>query len=109
MLQKTGKNRALAIVIFEKLFSELPEQVQKIEKFLLNQEMTEAQLIVHKLHGSMSFCGFIELQELSRQLEKSLLTKELEQTNQSFVLLKEKLLILFSLQEKILQQLEKSI
>lgn len=106
MLNKTIQNQNLAVVLFKKLFLELPEQIQQLEHSLTTQQLKQAQTIIHKLHGSMSFCGFTELQKIANSLETSLLTNDLQQTIQHFLRLKQKITTFQSLEEKILQHLE---
>lgn len=109
MLNKTIQNRNLAIVLFKKLFLELPEQIELLENKLLTQELIQAHTVAHKLHGSLSFCGFTELQALSNQLETSLLADDLQQAKQIFLQLKQEINIFQSLQNRILQHLGKQI
>jgi HPt (histidine-containing phosphotransfer) domain-containing protein len=108
MLNKTRQNHSLALMLFKKLFSELPEQIAQTENSLNANEMMQAQTIIHKLHGSVSFCGFTELQKLANGLEISLLSEDLPQAKQQFLQLKQALNVLQSLQKNILQQLENS-
>jgi HPt (histidine-containing phosphotransfer) domain-containing protein len=107
MLNKTMQNRDLAVVLFKKLFQELPEQIFQIENSLNKAELSQARTIVHKLHGSVSFCGFNELQAQVNSLEISLLTNNLPQAQHDFLHLKQTIIVFQNLQEKILNQLEK--
>lgn len=107
MLAKTMQNRDLALLLFKKLFQELPEQMLQLEQTLAAAELELAKNIIHKLHGSVSFCGFTELQELANSVENSLLNANLSQAKALFLVLKQKNLIFQGLQDKILQQLEK--
>lgn len=107
MLNKTLQNRDLALLLFKKLFQELPKQITQLEQTLLAQEFNQAQAIIHKLHGSVSFCGFSELQELANGVESNLLHDNLDLARSLFLLLKQEVLLFQSLQDRILQQLEK--
>lgn len=107
MLAKTMQNRSLALLLFKKLFQELPVQIEQLENTLTTAEQIQAKEIIHKLHGSVSFCGFTELQELANSVEISLLHDNLPQATQLFLLLKQKIITFQSLQNQILQHLEK--
>ncbi len=105
MMRRTLQNRDLAMVLFKKLFLEFSDKIPQLENALTLSELTQAHTIIHKLHGSVSFCGFAEFQELAKNLEESLLRDDLQQAKQAFLLLKQKIVVFQSLQEKILQQL----
>ncbi len=109
MLEKTSGNIELAISLFNKLFSELKEQPQHIEKALEEKNYALAEEITHKLHGSVSFCGFHDLQEAAKALEIDLMKKNLSQLNTSFVHLKNKTVEFIVLKEKILNFLHEQI
>lgn len=66
------------MTLFEKLFSELPQQVGAIGKAFENNELQLAIDITHKLHGSVSFCGLENIRKPAEKLEACLRTLELE-------------------------------
>lgn len=101
------QNRELALVLFKKLFRELPSQIKQLEISLTTEELNQTQAIIHKLHGSVSFCGFLELQKLSHNLETSLLNADLPKAKSIFLQLKQNITCLQNLQDKIFQHLEK--
>ena len=107
MLDKTSGNIELAINLFNKLFSELQEQSLAIEKALEANDLTLAEEITHKLHGSVSFCGYTDIQNLVRTLEIYLSKKNPQLATPSFVLLKNKIIDFVELKEGILNQLSK--
>ncbi len=72
LLEKTDQDAALCAVLFNKLFQELPDQIMKIELALSLSNQKLAKEITHKLHGSVSFCGFSELESLAHRLESQL-------------------------------------
>lgn len=76
LLNKTKNNRKLAMTIFIKLFAELPAQLVDISTAIKHQQLTTAKDITHMLHGSVSFCGLMDLQESAKKLEISLLNND---------------------------------
>lgn len=72
MLARTLGNRQLAIILFEKLFAEVPERLSKIEAALYQRQQSEAFKQAHMLHGSFAYCGFVSLQALAADLEMAL-------------------------------------
>lgn len=109
MLDKTSGDKDLAISLFNKLFSELKEQSDAIEHALDNKNHTLAEEITHKLHGSVSFCGFIEMQKAAETLEKNLMKKKLWLLNSNFLHLKSKIIEFNNLQKQILTFLHEDI
>jgi len=105
LLDKTAGNSELTHQLFCKLFSELQIQSNMIEQALKDNELSIAEEITHKLHGSVSFCGFNELQACARALEISLCDKDFQQINPNFTLLKNKIIDFINLKESILNQL----
>jgi len=76
LLNKTKNNRSLALTIFIKLFAELPVQLVEISTAIKHQQLTTAKDITHILHGSVGFCGLMDLQERAKNLEISLLNND---------------------------------
>jgi len=105
LLDKTSGNSELTLKLFRKLFSELQEQSDTIELALKENELSVAEEITHKLHGSVSFCGFTDLQACARALEISLSHNDSQQIQPNFLLLKNKIIAFISLKESILKQL----
>ncbi len=105
LLQRTSGDTALAIVIFNKLFTELPDQSLAIEQALKSNELGIAQETTHKLHGSVSFCGFFDLQILANNLETSFLESDLQSIHTNFTLLKNKISYFSQLKQSIIDQL----
>jgi HPt (histidine-containing phosphotransfer) domain-containing protein len=75
IFNKTKQNKALTVIIFKKLFAELPEQLAAIEKNLRNCLYVNAWESVHKLHGSVSFCDLEYLRQPAYDLEICLQTQ----------------------------------
>jgi HPt (histidine-containing phosphotransfer) domain-containing protein len=88
LLDKTQHNKNLTITIFKKLFAELPRQITDIRHALQNKQYQAALDITHKLHGSVSFCGFTDLQHYAYNLENSLSRKEYQAVKDSYSALK---------------------
>ena len=102
LLIKTDNNQPLTSNILAKLVIELPRQVEEIESALTLQQFITAQNIVHKLHGSVSFCGFSDLEVITRKLETYLIANEISQAQSELKALQEKMPVFISLKEKLL-------
>jgi len=101
VLSKTQNNRQLTLTIFDKLFDELPLQITGIKEALENKQYTLAEEITHKLNGSASFCGLIDIQKPAHALENCLIRKDHELTNRHFLVLQHRVLNLISHQQSI--------
>ncbi len=106
LVQKSSGNIVLATTIFNKLFSELPEQSLLIEQAIKANEFELALEITHKLHGSVSFCGFTDMQVLANTLEVSLLEKENHLISANFNPLKNKIAGFILQKQNIFKQLQ---
>ncbi len=69
ILQRTNDNLAVAQVITNKLFAELPAQLEDIKQALLRSDLKTAQQIVHKMNGSASFTGLTDIRTAAASLE----------------------------------------
>ncbi len=107
LLGKTSGNSELASILFNKLFKELDEQSQIIEQALESNNYTLAQQVTHKLHGSVSFCGFTDIQELAKAMEISLSENNITQIPGNFQQLKNKIIRFLALKSTIENQLLK--
>lgn len=108
MLEKTSHNEQLAEVLFNKLFTELPEQLANIQQAIDQSDLALAKEITHKLHGSVSFCGFISLKDAARQLEIDLSNLQLEASLISFAALKQGIDLFLNHKQTILGELSKA-
>lgn len=102
---KTKNNQRLTLTIFEKLFEELPTQIQGIQEALENKQYDLAQEITHKLNGSASFCGLHDIQQSANTLERSLLNYNYAETHQHFFKLQQCALHFINLQQVIMDNL----
>lgn len=102
LLHKTKNNRKLALTIFIKLFAELPAQLVDISTAIKHQQLTTAKDITHMLHGSVSFCGLMDLQESAKKLEISLLNNDQKAAQQYLNELKLSIAEFLSQQQAIL-------
>ena len=75
--EKTQYNKDLTKTLFIKLFKELPEQINKIDAAISQNELYKAKEITHNLHGSVSFCGLTDLQQAAKCLELLLIEDNL--------------------------------
>jgi len=108
LLDKTAGNKELTHKLFSKLFAEMQTQSDTIERALKENVLSVAEETAHKLHGSVSFCGFTDLQACAMALEISLSKNNYQQINPDFLLLKNKIIDFISLKENILNQLLES-
>ncbi|PPC89146.1 MAG: hypothetical protein CTY34_12445 [Methylobacter sp.] len=89
LLDKTKYNCQLTRTIFHKLFPEFSQQIIDIDAALANGDLKTAENITHKLHGTVSFCGFSDLQTLAQGLEVSLNVGKDDSAKYYFVALKQ--------------------
>ncbi len=89
LMNKTKNNQRLTLTIFEKLFEELPLQIIDIKNALDNKQYELAKEVTHKLHGSVSFCGLIDIQQPASALESCLLNSKYVDTCQHFLTLQQ--------------------
>ncbi|WP_031433547.1 response regulator [Methylomarinum vadi] len=108
MLEKTSHNEQLAEVLFNKLFIELPEQLANIQQAIDQSDFALAKEITHKLHGSVSFCGFISLKDAARQLEIDLSNQKVEASLMNFAALKQGIDHFLNQKQTILRELSKA-
>lgn len=107
ILSKTKNNQRLALTIFEKLFEELPLQIIDIKDAMENKQYALAQEITHKLNGSVSFCGLVDIQQPANALESCLLNNNYTSAHQHFLTLQQHTLNFTRHQESILADLGK--
>lgn len=100
--KKTKYNDQLTYIIFNKLFEELPHQVQIIQNALEKQQYSVAKDTIHKLHGSVSFCDLEDLSNIAFALESSLINKKPETIDRLFLMLKENIANFSSYKQLIL-------
>ncbi|MCK5872110.1 MAG: Hpt domain-containing protein [Methylococcales bacterium] len=87
MLKRTLGNKKLAIILFKKLFTEIPLEMNALESAINTNETEAGQKILHKLQGSFSFCGFLKLNVLAQNLEDALLMEDLK--NNKLIMLRD--------------------
>ncbi|TAN70728.1 MAG: Hpt domain-containing protein [Methylobacter sp.] len=107
LLSKTKNNQGLTLTIFEKLFEELPSQIIDIKNALDNKQYDLAKEITHKLNGSVSFCGLLDIQQPASALESCLISNNYINTNQHFLTLQQCILNFMRHQKFILTSLGK--
>lgn len=72
MLAKTRGNHGVVASLLEKLFEELPRQQELAKRALLARRYEDARELVHKIHGSATFCEILGLKRAARSLEREL-------------------------------------
>lgn len=107
ILNRTKNNQRLTLTLFEKLFEELPRQINSIKEALGSKQYDLAQEITHKLNGSVSFCGLIDIQQPANVLENCLLNNNYADANRHFLILQQCTLSFMRHQESILANLGK--
>jgi len=105
MLKKTGQNKGLTERLLKKLFVELVKQIESLEQVLATGDMAQAKAISHKIAGAVSFCGFVEIQQLAKALENIVVTEQRDPSSVEFVALKAKITEFLGLETEIFQQL----
>jgi len=108
MLIRTMGNKLLAITLFKKLFSELPQQMIEIEKAIDQKQLVIVQEKLHKLQGSLSFCGFSEFERFTKNLERVLSVDNLEKVGDELFLLAREIERFGGLRDIILKKLGNS-
>jgi HPt (histidine-containing phosphotransfer) domain-containing protein len=106
---KTKHNRHLTLTIFQKLFEELPWQINIIKDALHRQEFALAEETAHKLHGSVSFCNLEEIRKKAYALENGLKNGHYEAIDEQFLLLEAYTLKFTSHQHIILTHLQTTL
>ncbi|MEY3807096.1 MAG: hypothetical protein RI893_72 [Pseudomonadota bacterium] len=105
ILHKTKNNQRLALTIFEKLFEELPVQIIGINDALNNNQYDLAQEITHKLNGSASFCGLVDIQQSANTMEYDLINSNYLAINSQFLILQQQTSMFTRHQELIIKTL----
>jgi chemotaxis protein histidine kinase CheA len=105
MMKRTMGNKALARLLFKKLFSELPLDIKALKKAIMQNKMPVAQKITHKLQGTFSFCGFSKLEILTKHLENIVCYGDLGKSSMSFDDLEREITLFNHLQDCILKKL----
>jgi two-component system sensor histidine kinase BarA len=73
LLNRSQGDSRVALQVARKLFAELPLQLAAIAEAFQRRERDEAARIIHKVHGSASFCGLEPLRRAAKTLESRLL------------------------------------
>ncbi len=68
-LEQTGNNSVLAKDLFEMLIAELPEQKNKLQQALTDNDHKALRDHAHKIHGSTAYCGVPGLKAAAYDLE----------------------------------------
>lgn len=105
LMEKTGNNTALATVLFEKLFTDMPGQLKIIQRALAESDYALALQVAHKLHGSIVFCGFKALQPAALRLEQNLRRQNADSSRIMFQILRQQCALFLSMKRPIMQKL----
>ena len=102
LLEKTLNNRTLAKTLFEKLFNSLPTQIEELAGLLKNNELTQAQKLIHDIHGAVASCGLVNLEYQAGLIERYLFENNMERAQKSFQNLEQLVNNFLACQEAIL-------
>jgi len=102
VLKKAFGDQELALIIFKKLFAELPEQVTAIQTAMAAKQYRVAEDITHDINGSLGVCGLHDLQKFAQELEKSLQANDISNSQACFLLMDEQIKRFCNLQTAIL-------
>lgn len=102
LLTKTQNDRTLAATLLTKLCEELPLLSAQASNLFKMKDFLEALNTIHKLHGSVSFCGLTNFQVIARQIENGLLNQNYATINGDFQQLNTLIEQLVDLKQEIL-------
>jgi CheY-like chemotaxis protein len=105
LLGKTRNNNNLALTLYNKLFEELPLQINCIEKALTNGQYKLAFDVTHKLNGAALICCLQHIEEPATALEKCLIQKNHEHAEMVFLILQQRISVFISHRQLILDYL----
>ncbi len=105
LLAKTKHNHALVLVLFNKLFEELPQQIDQIEFALKTAQYQLAFEVTHKLNGAAIICCLDHIGVAATALEKGLIQKEYEYNGDHFLILKKRISLFLNHRQAILDEL----
>lgn len=80
-IEKIAFNHDVCRQLLEKLFTEVPQQLNDIEQSLQQADFEIALLTAHKLHGTFSFYGFADFLPNAAGLERELLSRNAAAAN----------------------------
>lgn len=89
LLTKCNDNYRLVLSLYNKLFEELPLQINGIKDALDNGHYRLALDITHKLNGSAKVCCLQDIEEWADKLEKCLVEKQYAEVNGNYLLLQQ--------------------
>ncbi len=102
LLDKTKSNVKLVNLLYEKLFEELPVQIQTIESAIQSQNYAHALEVTHHLNGSAKTCYLKPIAETANALETCLAQNNRDYIEGYFLILKQRVLSLIKHREPIL-------
>ncbi len=105
-LDRTEGDIDLACVLLDKLFAEIPDQLEQISKNISVSNYADAKEITHRLHGSLSFFDFSTIKLVANKLETTLNGQSATSIKKNFSTLKIHLDHLMSLQTSILSEIK---
>lgn len=107
LLKRTIGNTELTTTLFHKLFKELAEQLLTIEKAINSGDLKLAIDITHMLHGSVSSCGFTDIQYIAKKLEIDLPKNNPTLIKTNYLALKNKINEFLRLEHAIFEKLSR--
>ena len=106
LLERVSGNRELAQLVFNDFLEELSNQYEQIKQAVDHKEFSQAKQTTHKLHGSVSFCGFSDLQQRLKPLEEALSNNDLATIYTQLPLLEKNIDSFLAQKEEVIYQLK---
>lgn len=106
VLERVDSNRELGRQFLQKLFQELPLQMEALEQALHRRSAELALPIAHKLHGSFCFYGFADFRAIASRLEQSLIAGDIAEVWLHFQQLAAKCEALLDMRSELLTRME---
>ncbi len=106
MLERTLDNKALARILFEKLFTILPKQLDDLFEALIENEISKANQIIHDIQGVVGNCGLINLEYYAQKIDTYLSIENLKDAQNNFRILQNQSKVLLDCEKEILATLK---
>lgn len=107
LLEKCHKNNGLVLMLYQKLFEELPLQTSQIEEALEKRQYKTAFELTHKLNGSAKICCLQHIEDSANNLETCLMLNNYVHADRYFLILKQRVADFFRHRQFILDHLKK--
>lgn len=106
MLERTLDNKVLAKILFEKLFTIFPKQLEDLSNALNENEIGKASQIIHDIQGVVGNCGLINLEYYAQKINTYLSIENLKDAQNNFRILQDQTKILLDCEKEIFAALK---